>query len=286
MKFSIGGRLAVVTGAAGGIGDALARGLAVRGAPLALIDRDRTGLAAVAANMRLFGVRVSVHQADLAEPEAIAALPEAVLAAHQATSVGVLINNAGAGLAGRFDQLDDAELHWLMDINFWSGVRVTRAFLPALMRAEESRLVFLSSVFGLIAPPGQTAYAASKFAIRGFAESLRHELADTNIGVTIVHPGGVRTGIARNARVAAGMDPAAAARGKIAFEKTLRTSPDEAASLILRGIEQRRLRVLIGNDARAIDLIQRASPARYWQALRRSFGEIEHNLRIPREPGA
>ncbi len=284
MKFSVNGRLVVLTGAASGIGSALARGLAVRGANLALIDRDGAGLDGVAGNMRLFGVKVSVHQADLADPAAIAALPEQVLAAHQGADAAALINNAGAAMAGRFDQITDAEFSALMDVNFWSGVRMTRAFLPLLLGQAEARLVFLSSVFGLIGPPGQTAYAASKFAIRGFAEALRHELADTGLGVTIVHPGGVRTSIARNARMASGFDASLAAQGIAEFEKSLRTSPDEAALLILRGIERQSPRVLIGSDAIAIDLIQRASPAQYWRSLRRSFGNSERANRIPRPP--
>ena len=282
MKFTVEGKLAVLTGAASGIGAAMARGLAVRGAPLALVDRDATGLDLVARDMRLFGVRVSTHQADLSEPEAISALPQAVLEAHPGAGIGLLINNAGAAMAGRFDQITEAEFASLMDVNFWSGVRMTRAFLPSLLRADAARLVFLSSVFGLIGPPGQTAYAPSKFAIRGFAESLRHELADTGIGVTIVHPGGVRTNIARNARMASGFDASLAAQGIANFEKSLRTTPDEAALLILRGIERQSPRVLIGKDAVAIDLIQRASPARYWRSLRRSFGDSDSANQIPR----
>lgn len=279
MDMTIKDKVAVLTGAASGIGAALARLLAARGAALALIDRDQDGLKRVAAEARLFGAVVSTHGADLADPAAIAALPEAVAAAHGAPAL--LINNAGVALVGRFDQMDEAEFHWLMDINFWAGVRMTRAFMPALRRAGAARIVFLSSVFGLIAPPGQCAYAASKFAIRGFAEALRHELADTPVGVTVVHPGGIRTNIARSARLAAGMDPDEAAAGVRVFETMLKTPPEAAARTILRGVERGADRILIGSDAFAIDTLARLMPARYWRVMQRRLGKSAALVKTP-----
>jgi len=192
---------AVITGAAGGIGAALALNLAARGTHLALADRNAEGLEATATAARAHGVRVTTHVLDVADEAAIAALPEAVTAAHGGAAL--LIANAGAALVGTFEQASLADFAWLMNINFWGAVRLTHAFLPMLRGAPAAQIGLVSSVFGLIGPPGQTAYAASKFALRGFGESLRHELASTNIGVTVILPGGIATDIARNARIGA-----------------------------------------------------------------------------------
>ncbi|MBW4036718.1 MAG: SDR family NAD(P)-dependent oxidoreductase [Proteobacteria bacterium] len=269
MRMRVNGKVAVLTGAASGIGAALALALAARGADLALIDRDAEGLARIAEQARLFGATVSTHVADLADAAAITALPDAIAASHAAPAL--LINNAGVALVGAFEQMDEAEFAWLMDINFWAAVRLTRAMLPVLRNGggEPRRIVFLSSVFGLVGPPWQTAYATSKFAIRGFGESLRHELADTNIGVTIVHPGGIRTNIARAARLAARIDPAVAAAGIKAFEVSLKTPPETAARVILDGVERGAPRVLIGADAYAIDTLSRLMPVRAWSVIQR-----------------
>jgi NAD(P)-dependent dehydrogenase (short-subunit alcohol dehydrogenase family) len=179
------GRTAVVTGAASGIGRAIATSLARRGCHLALADIDDDGLQRTAAEISAAGVRVSRHHLDVSDAAAVAAFPQRVTAEH--AGVDILVNNAGVALGGAFEQVAEADFEWLFAINFWGVVRMTRAFLPLLHKSEEARIVNISSVFGLIAPPGQTAYSASKFAVRGFSESLRHELARTNIGVTVVH---------------------------------------------------------------------------------------------------
>ncbi len=282
---SVNGRVVVLTGAASGIGAALALAFAMRGADLALIDRDAAGLELVGARARTFGGAVSTHVADLADAAAIAALPGAIAAVHAAPAV--LINNAGVALVGSFEQMDEAEFDWLMAINFGAAVRLTRAFLP-MFRAqsgglEPKRLVFLSSVFGLVGPPWQTAYAASKFAIRGFGEALRQELAGSSIGVTIVHPGGIRTNIARCARVVAGMDPAMAAAGVAAFEAALKTPPETAARMILDGVEHGRARVLIGADAYAIDALSRLAPVRAWSLIARRLGKSGQMINSARQ---
>jgi short-subunit dehydrogenase len=285
MRMNVKGKVAVLTGAASGIGAALALALATKGADLALIDRDEAGLAAIATQARLFGGRVSTHIADLVDPAAIAALPAAIGAVHSGPTL--LINNAGVALVGSFELMDEAEFAWLMDINFWAAVRLTRAFLPILQNSatqtEPKRLVFLSSVFGLVGPPWQTAYAASKFAIRGFGESLRQELAGTNLGVTIVHPGGIRTNIARAARVVARMDPATAAAGVKAFEAALTTSPETAARVIIDGVERGKARVLIGTDAYAIDTLSRLAPVRAWSLIERRLGKPERMINSDRK---
>ncbi|MBJ7500099.1 MAG: SDR family NAD(P)-dependent oxidoreductase, partial [Sphingopyxis sp.] len=187
----LAGKTAVVTGAADGIGRAIATSLADRGCHLALCDINEPGLVETAAT--LHGVRVSCHRLDVADCDGVAALPGLVAAPHP--SVDLLVNNAGVALGGAFEQVSEAEFEWLFDINFWGVVRMTRAFLPVLHRSNDARIVNLSSLFGLIAPPGQAAYAASKFAVRGFSDALRKELVGSTVGVTVAHPGGVRTAI-------------------------------------------------------------------------------------------
>ena len=188
MTFPLRDGIAVLTGAAKGIGAALAMHLASRGCHLALIDRDRDALAAIAAAARKTSVAVSEHAADVADPAAAQSVRKTVLAEHGRASV--LINNAGVALLGRFDEVSLADMEWLFAINFWGTVRMCEAFLPVLRREPVAQIVNLSSIFGIVAPAGQTAYAASKFAVRGFSEALRHELEDTGIGVSVVHPAG------------------------------------------------------------------------------------------------
>jgi short-subunit dehydrogenase len=261
------GQVAVLTGAASGIGRATALALARRGCHLALADIDAAGLAETAAAAAAHGVAVSQHALDVASRSAVAALPAAVLAVHG--RVSLLVNNAGVALGGPFDQVAEADFDWLMDINFHGLVRMTRAFLPLLRTQAEARIVNISSVYGLIAPPGQTAYAAAKFAVRGFSNALRHELAGSRVGVTVVHPGGVATNIARRARLPAGLPPAEVQAGLAQAEKMLRLSPDRAADTIVHGIMRNRARVLVGGDALFFAVLERLMPVRYWSVLQR-----------------
>jgi NAD(P)-dependent dehydrogenase (short-subunit alcohol dehydrogenase family) len=263
------GRTAVVTGAASGIGRAIATSLARRGCHLALADVDDDGLQRTAAEIITSGVRVSRHHLDVADAGAVAAFPPRVTAEH--AGVDILVNNAGVALGGSFEQVEEADFEWLFAINFWGVVRMTRAFLPLLHNSEEARIVNISSVFGLIAPPGQTAYSASKSAVRGFSESLRHELARTNIGVTVVHPGGVATSISKNARVAQGISEEEVAERRKRAEAFLRLPPEVAGEVIVRGVESRRERVLVGADAKRIALVERLMPVTYWNILGRAF---------------
>jgi short-subunit dehydrogenase len=273
MKFDLTRAAVVLTGAASGMGAELAVQLADKGAAIALIDRNEAGLDAIAARAKAAGGKISTHALDVADEAAIRALPEAVLAAHG--RVSVLINNAGVALVGTFEQASLADFEWLMNINFWGAVRMTHAFLPALRREAAAQIVLLSSVFGLIGPPGQTAYAASKFALRGFGEALRHELAGTPVGITLVHPGGIDTNIARSARIGAAMDPQAAHAGVALFQKMLKTKPDAAAARIIAAIEKRQKRLLIGADAYQIDVIQRTMPVGYWGVIGRGAGQLD-----------
>lgn len=264
---AIRGAAAAVTGAASGIGRALALELAARGADLALADRDQAGLALVAAEI---GNRqkVTTHPTDVGEPADIAAFAQAAVAAHP--SLNILINNAGVALMGGFSEIDQSQMEWLMNINFWGTVHATRAFLPHLATRPGAHIVNLSSIFGIIGPPGQTAYSASKFAVRGFSESLRHELqmAASPVRLSVVHPGGVATNIARNSRVGSLMtDNGRRVEAIERFDRVAKTTPREAAQRIIAGIEKNEPRILIGSDARLMDLLQRFRPATYWAVL-------------------
>lgn len=266
--FPLHDRLALVTGAGGGIGAALALGLARKGARLVLVDRDPDGLARSEAAVRALGRDVSTHAVDVTDVERIAALPEAVAARHG--PLDLLVNNAGVALAGRFADVELSDFDWLMDVNFRAVVRMTHAFLPMLESRPAAQIVNLSSLYGLIAPPGQAAYAASKFAVRGFSEALRHELEaeGAKVGVTVVLPGGVRTAIAANAR-RGGMGEAERTAQAELWERLLRLPPEAAAERIARGIERREKRVLVGRDARQVALVQRLLPVGYWSVLER-----------------
>ena len=268
---TIRGSAAAVTGAASGIGRALALELAARGCDLALADRDEAGLHATAAEIgRACSQKVTAHRVDVGEPQQIADFAEAAIAAHP--GLNIVVNNAGVALLGQFNEIDQAQMDWLMDINFWGVVHSTRAFLPHLARQREAHIVNLSSIFGIIAPPGQTAYAAAKFAVRGFSESLRHELqmAASPVRLSVVHPGGVATNIVRNSRAGTGVtDNARRAQTIERFDAVAKTTPAAAALRIIVGIEKNQPRILIGNDARFMDLLQRFRPGTYWAVLAR-----------------
>ena len=272
---------AAITGAASGIGRALALELAARGCDLALADRDEAGLQAVAAEIGQSSAqkatsptttpqKVSVHRVDVSEPSQIADFTQAAISAHP--GLNILINNAGVALLGQFSEIDQTQMDWLMNINFWGVVHSTRAFLPHLARQREAHIVNVSSIFGIVAPPGQTAYAAAKFAVRGFSEALRHELqmAASPVRLSVVHPGGVSTNIVRNSRAGVGVtDNARRAQSIERFDAIAKTTPKAAALRIIRGIEKNQPRILIGNDARFMDLLQRLRPATYWAPMAR-----------------
>lgn len=222
----------------------------------------------MAALSRRRGVEVSTHVIDLSQQEGVAALISDVVGEHR--RITLLINNAGVALGGRFEEVSLEEFEWLMNINFRAVVALTKACLPHLLEAREAHLVNVSSVFGIIAPEGQVAYSASKFAVRGFSEALRHELAG-RVGVSVIHPGGVKTNIALGARTAATIDPVRAQQDLEKFDRSLRTSPEDAAATILRAAQRRQKRVLIGADAHIIDVAQRFLPTAYWRVLRTVF---------------
>lgn len=265
--------VAVVTGAASGIGRATALALAGRGAHLALMDRDAGGLAAAAEAARRAGGRVSVYGFDVADAAAVAAFPDLVLRDHD--RVTVLVNNAGVALTGRFEELTLEEFRWLVEINFLAVVGMTKAFLPVLLRQPRAQIANVSSLYGIVAPAEQTAYAAAKFAVRGFSESLRHELEGTGVGVTVIHPGGFNTRIAADARIAAAADSPDTRRRREEWGRTFLTKPPEmAAAAIVRAIERQQPRLIIGGDAKAATLIQRLMPVSYWKVLRGAYARF------------
>jgi butyryl-CoA dehydrogenase len=259
--------IAVVTGAAAGIGRALAVRLAAEGiAGLAISDVNAEGLNETARLMGNTKARVSTHLVNVADLEQMRAFAADVLAQHG--RVTHLINNAGVSLFGSVEEVSIEDIQWLMNINFWGTVYGVKLFLPALReQSAAAHIVNVSSVFGFIAPPGNAAYSASKFAVRGFTEALRHELKGTNVAVSCVHPGGVATNIARDGRVGASTDA-------VIKEKTVRyhtnvskTTPEEAAATIVRGIKRRSKRILVGMDARLIEAVHRAAPVSYMSVM-------------------
>ncbi|HUP92341.1 MAG TPA: SDR family NAD(P)-dependent oxidoreductase [Solimonas sp.] len=264
---SFEGRVAAITGAGSGIGRALALALAARRCHLALSSNsNQKALAETARLAAEHGVKVSFDKVDVASRDQVYAWAEKVVAEHG--KVNLLVNNAGVAHAGTVAGSQIADYEWVMGINYWGVVYGTKAFLPHLVASGEGHIVNVSSVFGLFAQPGMSAYNSSKFAVRGFTESLRQELdlAKNGVSATCVHPGGVKTNIAASGRFSdsvgdlTGSDGAA---GSKQFEKLLRTTAEEAASQILTGVRKNARRLLIGVDARAADGLQRLLPGSY-----------------------
>jgi NAD(P)-dependent dehydrogenase (short-subunit alcohol dehydrogenase family) len=258
------GRVAAITGAGSGIGRALAVQLAGAGAHLALSDVDEAGLAGTVALCEGAGVKVTSARLDVADRAAVEAWADAVAAEHG--RVNLVFNNAGVALAAPIDLMSYDDFEWLMGINFWGVVYGTKAFLPHLRAADEGHVVNVSSVFGLLSIPTQSAYNAAKFGVRGFTDALRMELEidGANVSATTVHPGGIKTNIARNAR----FDPSLAGTGADAatFDRLAMTSPERAARVILAAVKADKRRVLIGPDARLFDLVSRL-PAGLYQRV-------------------
>src|SRR6266481_1788351 len=261
--------VAVVTGAGSGIGRALAQQLAGAGSALALADIDEAGLLETAQFLERKNALVTTHVLDVADEAGVRSFAEDVARRHG--RVTLLINNAGVSLHGDFAEISLDDFRWLMNINFWGTVYGTNYFLPILKREKRAHIVNLSSVFGIIAPAGQAPYADSKFAVRGFTEALRHQLEGSNVGITCVHPGGIRTPIARRSRIGAGASTSKRESNIERFERLARTPPEKAAERILRGVERQEPRILIGSDAYQIDVVQRLRPASYWKALARKM---------------
>jgi len=261
------GGTAVVTGAGSGIGEALTSALAGRGSHLVLVDQhtDRLDRVAAATRRRHPDLRVETVVADLGDHDATVALGIRLAAEHPETTL--LVNNAGTTVGGELAELSLAEVDRVLEVDLRAVVSLTHGLLPVLLAHPGAHVVVVSSIFGIFAAPGQVPYVTAKFGVRGFAEALRHELAG-RVGVTVVHPGGIATRIAADAPVAAGADRATFDVTRARVSRLLRITPDDAAEAILRGVERRRGRVLIGwVTARLPDLLVRALPGAYGRVL-------------------
>lgn len=259
----------VVTGAASGIGRALAIRLAREPvAGIAVADVNAEALAETEKLMGKPSLRITTHPVNVADEAEMRGFAADVANLHG--RVTHVVNNAGVALGGSVADVSLDDVRWLIDINFWGVVYGTKLFLPYLEREKSAHIINFSSVYGLIAPPGQAAYSASKFAVRGFTEALRHELEGTNIFVSTVHPGGVKTNIANNARIGAGvaLTEEEIEKRKEKMNRNLsRTTPEQAAEIIVRGIKARSPRILVGADARLLSLFVRLFPRRYFSLL-------------------
>jgi butyryl-CoA dehydrogenase len=265
------GRVAAITGAGSGIGRALANNLARRGTDLALADINEPGLAETVGQCEGHGVKVTSQRLDVADRAAVYSWADRVVEDHG--KVNLIFNNAGVALGATIEAMSYEDFEWLMNINFWGVVHGTKAFLPHLKASGEGHIINVSSVFGLISVPSQSAYNAAKFAVRGFTDTLRMELdiEKSNVSCTTIHPGGIKTNIARDAR----MDPSVTEltgdpeKARKNFERMFITSPDKAARQILTAVERDRRRALIGPDAKVIDLISRLPGGMYQSVLTR-----------------
>jgi short-subunit dehydrogenase len=263
-------RVAAITGAGSGIGQALALNLAQQGSHLALSDIDKKGLAETVAQLKPFNVRVTSQVLDVSKKDAVYEWADKVVEDHG--SVNMIFNNAGVALSGTVDSLSIEDYEWIMGINFWGVIYGTKAFLPYLEKFGEGHVVNISSVFGLTSQPLMSGYNASKFAVRGFTESLRQDLEVTNshVTTTCVHPGGIKTNIAKSSRMDKSAEKvmgSSKADSLVEFERMFIHTPDSAAKAILKGVKNNARRVLIGADARLLDGMARVFPTGYQWVL-------------------
>ncbi|MDP1540953.1 MAG: SDR family NAD(P)-dependent oxidoreductase [Moraxellaceae bacterium] len=257
-------KVAAITGAGSGMGRSLAVLLAKRGCHLALSDVNEAGLAETVRLVADSGVKVTSQRLDVANKDDVFAWADKVVADHG--KVNLIFNNAGVALGSSVDGGSYEDFEWVMNINFWGVVHGTKAFLPYLKQAGEGHIINTSSLFGLIAVPSQSAYNASKFAVRGFTEALRQELEleKVNVSATSVHPGGIKTNIAKAARMDKSVENLGmSVNSTDKFEKLFRTTADDAAAQMIRAVEKNQRRLLIGNDAKVLDLMARILPSSY-----------------------
>lgn len=260
---NLNGKIAVVTGAGSGIGRSLAQQLAMAGAKLALCDIDIKNLRETQWLLNDQGYQgvCNLYQLDVSQKTQIAGFAQQVISDFE--TVDLVINNAGVSSSGRVHELTYDTLEWTININLWGVIYVTKAFLPYLLNRPEAAIVNVSSVYGLMGIPGQAAYCASKFGVRGFSEALRQEYHRSNITVSVVFPGGVKTNIARHSKTDYQISPEEYEQGIRKIEATFQTTPEEAARLIIKGIQSKAPRILIGKDARKIDFLARFKPDSY-----------------------
>ena len=258
------GKVAVVTGAGSGIGQALAVELARSGASVAISDVDTEGLAATEERLRAIGAPVKSDRLDVTERERFLHYADEVK--DHFGKVNQIYNNAGIAFTGDIEVSQFKDIERVMDVDYWGVVNGTKAFLPHLISSGDGHVVNISSIFGVFSVPGQAAYNSAKFAVRGFTEALRMEMAVAGhpVKVSTVHPGGIKTAIARNATTAEGLDQASLAA---TFDKLARTSPEKAAQVILDGVAKNRARILVGTDAKVLDAIVRLTGSGYQRGL-------------------
>ena len=275
MQKQFNNAVVAITGAGSGIGRALATSLAKEGARLALSDVDEAGLLATQSQCESSSSKVIIDTVDVSKRSQINQWVARVI--EEFGSVNVVINNAGVNLSASVEEMTQKDFEWVMDIDFWGVVNGCRAFLPHLKAAEWGHIVNVSSLFGLIGIPNQSAYNSAKFAVRGFSESLRMEmeLEGANVGVSCIHPGGVNTNIVNNARFGAQIGKAHSVEKQKKFfaEKLAKTSPESAAADIIKGIKNDSPRVLVGNDAKLLDVVQRVLPTYYQKLVLRTLAE-------------
>lgn len=258
-------KVAIVTGAASGIGRALSCQLAQRGCILVLADKDIAGLTSTLAKVAEYGHACSIHELDVSDASQFEQLAHEVQERYG--QADLLFNNAGVSLVDSVSAQSLSDFHWLMNINFWGVVHGVKAFLPLLKQSPEAHIVNVSSLFGLLSLPLQSAYNASKFAVRGYTESLKMEMAGSNISVSCVHPGGISTDITKNAKVGEKALDVPKSQLIDDFAKQAKTTPEEAAKMILAGVMKQQRRILVGKDAWVLDKIVRFFPSSYEKVL-------------------
>ena len=270
------GKVAVVTGAGSGIGQALAVELGRSGASVAISDVDTEGLKLTEDRLASIGAAVKADRLDVTERERFLLYADEVK--DHLGKINQIYNNAGIAYSGDVEITHFKDIERIMDVDYWGVVNGTKAFLPHLIASGDGHVINISSIFGLFAVPGQAAYNSAKFAVRGFTEALRMEmaLAGHPVKVTTVHPGGIKTAIARNATGAEGIDTAGAAEW---FDKMARTSPERAAQVILDGVAKNKAKVLVGADAKILDTFVRASGSGYQRALTALAGRFMPRMR-------
>ncbi|BBZ32320.1 SDR family NAD(P)-dependent oxidoreductase [Mycolicibacterium confluentis] len=270
------GKVCVVTGAGSGIGQALAIELGRSGAKLAISDVDIEGLAKTEAELKAIGAPVKADRLDVTEREAFLLYADEVKAHYG--KVNQIYNNAGIAFTGDVEVCDFKDIERIMDVDFWGVVNGTKAFLPHLIESGDGHVVNVSSLFGIFSVPGQSAYNAAKFAVRGFTEALRQEMITKKrpVQVTAVHPGGIKTAIARNATAAEGLDPKELAQE---FDRKLaRTTPERAATIILEAVHKKKARVLVGADAKILDVIVRITGSGYQRLFSKVLSKAAPNV--------